>query len=232
MKVILSRNVIDADRLVTGHGHRSPGSRDPRAIAAHVSLSSRSLVKERRGRTPRNQRSREPGHPARHPGRPPGPALRHTEPQKTARQPVPSREEPPSSFTPRTYGSETRRPQARFPSGKTPPTPPRDPIQTLQGPATEPPAGTTSPQRRRRWPLYRTTNQTLSTAFLTGRMQCRQRPSADVDKPETRVVFGSGRPRDGSCATAGRIGRGKKFASPSGSPERRDRTPSLLSHPC
>jgi hypothetical protein len=163
MKVILSRNVIDADRLVTGHGHRSPGSRDPRAIAAHVSLSSRSLVKERRSRTPRNQRPREPGHPARHPDRPPGPALRHTEPQKTARQPVPSREEPPSSFTPRTYGSETRRPQARFPSGKTPPTPPRDPIQTLQGPATEPPAGTTSPQRRRRWPLYRTTNQTLST---------------------------------------------------------------------
>jgi hypothetical protein len=111
--------VIDADRLVRPQDTGHPAPRDPRAIAAHVSLSSRSLVKERRSQnpsksrqTPRNQ------HP-----------FPDAEPQKTARQ-HPLARKPPSSFTPRTYGSETRRPQDRPPSGKPPPAPPRGPRQT------------------------------------------------------------------------------------------------------
>jgi hypothetical protein len=47
--------------------------------------------------------------------------------------------------------------------------PPPDP----KGPATEPPAGTTSPQRRRRWPRYRTTKkpcQHFRSSFVVARV--------------------------------------------------------------
>jgi hypothetical protein len=108
-EVILSRNVSDADRLTKRP--RTPVTRPPRpASCRRPRFSFFSFTCQRtEEQSPSNAKAQRPRKTRRFPSpRQPKP---DTEPQKTARQPVPTQRKPPSSFTPRTYGSETRRPQ-------------------------------------------------------------------------------------------------------------------------
>ena len=150
---------------------QAPSSRDPRAIAAHVSLSSRSLVKEPRA---------EPSNPKAKPsntGQTKGPATQqdpyqgpirsqarlspNPRPQKTARQPIPNKGSRQASSRPRHVDPElgirkvrSRHRgtlQTRFASQSHPQNQAKPVTRQSQIQETEPPAGTTSPQRRRRW---------------------------------------------------------------------------------